>query len=88
MEPNYSSLIHHSIDIHLVAILQTYTEIYLHLYNVSELFWPSLHSHDVANCWVDLDRGTLKRPCVNKISEDCDDLEVNNWLFFKYRYVA
>ena len=88
MEPNYSSLIHRSIDIHLVAILQTYTEIYLHLYNVSELFWPSLHSHDVANCWVDLDRGTLKRSCVNKISEDCDDLEVNNWLFFKYRYVA
>ena len=86
MEPIYSSLINHSIDIHIVAILQTYTEIYLHLYiyNVSELFWPSLHSHDVANCWVDLDRGTLKRPCVNEISEDCDDLEVNNWLFFKY----
>ena len=26
---------------------------------------------------------TLKRPCVNEISEDCDDLEVNNWLVFK-----
>ena len=44
----------------------------------------NIHSHDVANCWVDLDRGTLKTPCVNEISEDCDDLVVNNWLFFKY----
>ena len=34
MEPNYSPLIHHSI----VALPQTYTEIYIHLYNVSELF--------------------------------------------------
>ena len=47
MEPNSSSLIHHSIDIHLVALLQTYTEIYVHLYNVSELFWPSLYILDI-----------------------------------------
>ena len=38
MEPNSSSLIHHSIDIHLVALPQTYTEIYRHLYNVSGIF--------------------------------------------------
>ena len=44
----------------------------------------NIHSHDVANCWVYQERGTLKRPCVNEISEDCDDLEVNNCLFFKY----
>ena len=38
----------------------------------------NLNSHDIANCSVDLERGTIKRPCVNEISEDCDDLEVNN----------
>ena len=43
MEPDFFSLIHHSIDIHIVALPQPYTEIYLHLGNVSELFWPSLY---------------------------------------------
>ena len=43
MESKSTSLIHHSIDIHLVALPQTYTEIYLHLYNVFEHFWPSLY---------------------------------------------
>ena len=44
----------------------------------------NINSHDVANSSVDPERGTLKRPCVNEISENCDDLEVNNWLFLKY----
>ena len=33
----------------------------------------NINSHDVAYCSVH-----LERPCVNEISEDCDDLEVNN----------
>ena len=44
----------------------------------------NINSHDIANCSVDLESGTFKRPCVTEISEHRDDLQVNNWLFFKY----
>ena len=54
MESKSSSLIHHSIDIHLVALPQTYTEIYLHLYNVSDLFWPSVEVGFVTRCKISL----------------------------------